>query len=278
MTVAPLPALAPEIIYPESDGQPMAQNTEQYEWIVVIKENLDLLFRRDPDVFVASDLFWYPVQGDPDTCRAPDALVAFGRPKGKRRSYKQWEEAHIAPQVVVEILSPSNTPQDLDDLFDFYETHGAEEYYSYDPETNELLGWQRKLGRLWTIRQMDGWVSPRLGIRFDLSGEELRIYRPDGQRFLTFEELADRAEQAEQERDAERSTRQQMEQERNTERTARQQAEFRVVQMEQERDAERSARQRIEAQVEQLATRLRDLETRLGGADTPPPAPPTNGG
>ena len=32
------------IIYPESDGQPMADNTEQFQWIVVIKENLELLF------------------------------------------------------------------------------------------------------------------------------------------------------------------------------------------------------------------------------------------
>ncbi len=30
----------PEIIYPDSDGQPIADNTEQYKWIVLIKENL----------------------------------------------------------------------------------------------------------------------------------------------------------------------------------------------------------------------------------------------
>ena len=34
----------PEIIYPDSDGQPMADNTKQYEWIVKIKENLEILF------------------------------------------------------------------------------------------------------------------------------------------------------------------------------------------------------------------------------------------
>jgi hypothetical protein len=28
-----------EVIYPESDGQPMADNTEQFAWIVKIKEN-----------------------------------------------------------------------------------------------------------------------------------------------------------------------------------------------------------------------------------------------
>ncbi|MBN3922825.1 MAG: Uma2 family endonuclease, partial [Nostoc sp. NMS4] len=30
-----------EVIYPESDGQPMADNTEQFAWIVKIKENLE---------------------------------------------------------------------------------------------------------------------------------------------------------------------------------------------------------------------------------------------
>jgi hypothetical protein len=46
---------------------------------------------------------------------------------------------------------------------------------------------------------MDGWVSPRLGIRFDLSEwDALQIFRPDGQRFLSFSELEQRATQAEQ--------------------------------------------------------------------------------
>ena len=52
--------------YPDSDGQP-ADNTEQFRWIVVIKENLERLFASDPDVFVASDLLWYPVEGEQST-------------------------------------------------------------------------------------------------------------------------------------------------------------------------------------------------------------------
>jgi hypothetical protein len=42
------------------------------------------------------------------------------------------------------------------------------------------------------MRKADRFVSPRLGIRFALSGPELVVYRPDGRPFLTFEEL-DRA-------------------------------------------------------------------------------------
>jgi Uma2 family endonuclease len=77
----------------------MAEHTRQFRWIVTIKENLELLFAAQPDVFVAGDLFWYPVQGDNTIRQAPDTLVVFGRPKGDRGSYRQWEEGDIAPQV-----------------------------------------------------------------------------------------------------------------------------------------------------------------------------------
>ena len=80
------------IIYPEDDGQPMAENTLQFQWIVTIKEGLERAFRDRPDVFVAGDLLWYPTEGEPETRQAPDAMVVFGRPKGYRGSYRQWEE------------------------------------------------------------------------------------------------------------------------------------------------------------------------------------------
>ena len=56
----------------------------------------------------------------------------------------------------------------------------------------------RSQGRLDVIDAIENWVSPRLGIRFDLSGEELQIYRPDGEPFASYEEVSRRLEQAEQ--------------------------------------------------------------------------------
>ncbi|NMG20558.1 Uma2 family endonuclease [Brasilonema bromeliae] len=185
------------IIYPESDGQPMAENTKQFELIVLIKKNLDLLFDNDPNVFVAGDLLWYPVEGDNLTRRAPDVMVIFGRPKGDRGSYLQWREDNIAPQVVFEILSPSNSAKEMISKYKFYERYGVEEYYLYDPDTGELTGWLRSGNELAEIEQMIGWVSPRLNIRFELSDGELQIYHPDGQRFLNYVELAQKQEQAE---------------------------------------------------------------------------------
>ena len=99
-------------LYPDSDGQPIADNPKQFRWIVTIKENLERLFAGE-NVFVAGDLLWYPVEGSPKIRQAPDVMVAFGRPKGDRGSYQQWLEANIAPQVVVEMLSPGNRPGEM---------------------------------------------------------------------------------------------------------------------------------------------------------------------
>ncbi|EKD09029.1 hypothetical protein SPLC1_S204300 [Arthrospira platensis C1] len=75
-TQLPLPTDT-EIIYPESDGQPMADNTVQFRWITVIYHNLAWLFAQEPNVFIAGDLLWYPVQGNNKLCQAPDVMVAF---------------------------------------------------------------------------------------------------------------------------------------------------------------------------------------------------------
>jgi Uma2 family endonuclease len=184
-----------EIIYPDSDGQPMSDNTLQFNWIVKIKENLEILFANDPNVFVAGDLLWYPVEGDNTIRRAPDAMVAFGRAKGYRGSYKQWLEDNIPPQVVFEILSPGNRLAEMTAKFEFYDRYGVEEYYIYDPDRVDFTGWWRQAGRLQGIGNIAGWISPRLGVRFEL-GEELEIYTPAGELFLSPLEIAQKAEAA----------------------------------------------------------------------------------
>lgn len=188
--------LAPQAVeYPDSDGEPMADNTLQFRWIVTIQGGLDALFAQNPNVFVAGDLLWYPVEGDNATRQAPDAMVAFGRPKGYRGSYRQWQEDDVPPQVVFEILSPGNRPGKMARKAMFYEVYGVEEYYLYDPDHNQLDGFLRKGKLLEPIQEMNGWVSPRLGIRFDMWADELRIIGPDGRPFVTYVELAQAADQ-----------------------------------------------------------------------------------
>ena len=191
----------PPILYPDSDGKPRAENTRQLRWITTLYGNLAALFDDRPDVFVAADLLWYPVEGQPEVRTAPDVLVVFGRPKGDRGSYRQWEEDNVPVTVVFEVLSPGNTWMEMDDKHAFYEEHGVEEFYLYDPDTNQLKAFVRRGDVLRRVRPVQGHVSPRLGIRFDVSGEELVVYRPDGQRFLTFPELEAARRQAERRAD-----------------------------------------------------------------------------
>jgi Uma2 family endonuclease len=200
-TAAMTPA---EVIYPDCDGNPMSDNTEQFRWIVMIKENLEILFANNIDVFVAGDLLWYPVEGDNKTRMAPDAMVIFGRPKGRRGSYQQWNEQNIAPQVAFEILSPNNYQPEMNAKRQFYETYGVQEYYVYDPDRKRFTGWIRQGNQLIPIANLEGWVSPLMGIRFSKIHGELEISRPDGRRFLTSVQMESRTEQAIDEAQVER--------------------------------------------------------------------------
>jgi len=180
-----------KVVYPESDGLPMADNTKQFRWIVTVQGGLDAIYRDDPNVFVAGNLFWYPVEGDNTIRVAPDIFVVFGRPKGDRGSYLQWLEDNIAPQVAFEILSPENRAGKLVEKFKFYEHYGVEEYYVFGAE---LAGWTRAKEELIRIPEMHGWVSARLHVRFELVDDDLRLYAPDGKKFATYVELAERAD------------------------------------------------------------------------------------
>ena len=197
----------PRVDYPESDGEPMAENTIQFRWITTIQGNLDLLFRDRPDVFVAGDNFWYPVEGKPNICLSPDVYVVFGRPKGDRGSYKQWAEGGIPLSVVFEVMSPSNTFSVMQQKFAFYERYGVQEYYIIDPqgerttldvfvrEGNELKVRPAEIGA--------SWVSPLMKVRFIVTHDTVELYYPDGRQFETFMEIGEVREAERQRAEAE---------------------------------------------------------------------------
>ncbi|WP_165226301.1 Uma2 family endonuclease [Aquisphaera insulae] len=236
-----------KIVYPDSDGRPMADNTRQFRWIVVIKEGLEILYRDRADVFVAGDLLWYAEEGKPKVRMSPDAMVVFGRPKGYRGSYMQWVEDGIAPQVVFEVHSPGNRRAKIEQKFRFYEQYGVKEYYYYNPDNGKLTGWRRSRGKLQPIADMDGYTSPLLNIRFEpvRGPDSLKIIRPDGQPFRTPVELAEgwelaehRADTAEHRADA---------------------AEHRADAAENRADADRRLAAEALQRAERLAARLREL-------------------
>jgi hypothetical protein len=168
--------------------------------------------------------------------------------------------------VVFEVRSPSNTNQEMIEKHQFYAEHGAEEYYVYDPETNHLEGYRRQGTEFRRVQPIDGYVSPRLGIKFDLSGPELVVRYPDGRPFLTFEELDDARvaehERAETEKQRAEAERQQAEAEKQ-----RAEAEHRRAETEHQRaeaaerlsEAEKQRAEAAERRAAALAEQLRQL-------------------
>jgi Uma2 family endonuclease len=232
--------------YPDSDGKPTADNTLQFEWIVTLQGNLDLLFRDNPNVFVAGDHLIYPVEGNNGVSQAPDVYVVFGRPKGHRGSYRVWEEGGTFPQVIFEVWSPGNRPGEMTRKRRFYEKYGAEELYLFYPDECLIDGWLRgPTGLLQEIPDTNGFTSPRLGVRFVADGERLAVLTADHTPFHTFVELGElqldterRAAEAERAAESERQRAERAEQATATER--------------QRAEAERQ-------RAERLAERLRQL-------------------
>ena len=234
----------PRVNYPDRDGRPMSDNTLQEQWIDRIKGGLESLYRDDSDVFIASNLMWYPVKGNNRRRLAPDVMVVFGRPKKYRGSYIQHREKEVAPQVAIETLSPGNRKRAMDYKRTIYEKYGIEEYYVFDPYQIKLEVWLKDGDAFRFEPEPNGFVSPRIGLRFEL-GEDLTIYAPDGRPFLDYAEVAHQRDELERRsRLAEREAR--------AERQRAGQAEQRAGQAESRAEAERQ-------RVERLAARLREL-------------------
>ena len=183
--VRPVPAFG--LVFPDSDGQPMAENTRQYEAIVTLKGNIEAF--APADAFVAGDHLIYVDARDPTARHAPDVYVAFGRPRGHRGSYKGWEEGDVFPQVIFEVLGPGNTAAEMRAKRRFYFHHGAEEYYVLDPEyaylSAPLMAFRLENDKLSPVRISDnGIFSPRLGLEIVWTEDSFRLYNPNTNEFL----------------------------------------------------------------------------------------------
>jgi hypothetical protein len=258
-TIQPLERSAIE--YPDSDGLPLADNTLQCRCMITFFGGIEAIYLPDPKVFVACNLLWYPVKGEPTIRIAPDVLVAFARPKGDRGSYMQWKEGGVPPQVVFEILAPGNRPGEMHRKFLFYQQYGVEEYYIYDPDDGSLKGWRRAGNRLKKIPKMAGLVSPRLGIRFEpgKGPDSLRIFGPDGKRFLTHAELVQKSQTDERLAQVER---QRADEEHLRAETAAQRADAESLRAEEQARLVVAERQRADGlliRADRLAARLREL-------------------
>jgi hypothetical protein len=93
---------------------------------------------------VGCDQFVYFDASNPRRCVAPDAFVKLGVPQRMFSSWKTWE--HGAPEVCVEILSPSDEePITLAEKLERYRALGAKEVvvFNVDDPVTRLRVWDR---------------------------------------------------------------------------------------------------------------------------------------
>jgi len=251
-----------EIVYPESDGEPMAETDIHRDQMVdaVIHPLRELLRGR---AYVSGNLLFYYQKGNPRASVAPDAFVVFGIPEGRRRTYKLWEEGKT-PEVVFELTSESTRSNDMGDKRLLYEALGVREYFLFDPLSEYLKPPLRG------FRLVEGYYSPlmpetlpdgnlalfseSLGLRLETSEQGLRFWNPATEEYLLTSPEETQARRAAELRAV-----------RETE--ARYQAETRAVnEIEARRQAETRATEEAEArrQAEAEILRLRALLEQRG--------------
>jgi Uma2 family endonuclease len=248
-------------VYPERDGEPMAETDLHRELMIDLIKALRNFFAHEPEVYVSGNLFIYYLAGDRSKRVAPDVFVVRGVSNHQRRVYRLWAEGR-APQVVIEVSSRETRNEDLQRKKQLCARLGVKEYFIFDPEYTHLkpsLRAYRLSGKQYVERVVTGGRvrSKELGLELVDTGQTLRLADPEsGQFLLTPEEEAEARKQAEARARREARMRKRAESRARAEAAAREQAEATAR-------AEAAARERAEAMARAEAERAARLAAKL---------------
>ena len=250
----------------------MADNTDQAEEITDDFQTLRIFLRDREEVLVASNLLVYYREGDNETRITPDVMVAFGRPRGFRGSYKIWEEGNHPPDWVLEIASEGTVKVDVEEKPATYAEIGVQEYWQYDPTggllDQRLQGW-RLTGLGYTelpqVRVAGAEIaiySEVLGLRLEFDGERLRFWDPVGKRYLhtPLESEEDRLKEARRAEEAEQALRKSEQGRREAEQAQRKSEQGRREEARGRREAERRAKE-AERREQELRAQIASMRT-----------------
>jgi Uma2 family endonuclease len=221
-----LPGTTIEPLYPDTDGEPMGEGAFHLAAFLHLCGALFRFFGDRSDVYVAGDMFLYYEEGNPDSKKAPDVMVAKGvRGNHPRRSFRTWEEG-VVPAVVFEIVSRRTEDEDRSAKKAEYARIGVREYFLFDPEgispQPRLQGFRLRQGRYQSLPlDAAGQLASReLELNLHVEGQLLRLIDArTGERLKTDRELQDEA--TSQKRRADEETRRAEEQARRVEEQTR---------------------------------------------------------
>ena len=200
----------PSIIYPDTDGEPLAETEFQFNPLTEMVHALRVRYEDRPDVYVAGDMFVYYRMNDASANVAPDVFVVFGVDKHTRRSYMVWREGK-APDFVMEITSASTYARDIGEKRDIYAAIGVTEYWRFDPQrecfdpplVGERLAADGSYGPIPVGEDEDRILrgySATLGLDICVRDDSLRLYDPINRSWLRNLSEAEAALQATEER------------------------------------------------------------------------------
>jgi hypothetical protein len=86
------------MVYPSSDGLPMAETDFQRRSLMYAVDALDVYFQDREDVYVSGNLFIYYEEGNPKAVVAPDVFVVIGTGKYDRPSRRSGHKYRLRPE------------------------------------------------------------------------------------------------------------------------------------------------------------------------------------
>ena len=170
------------VVYPCSDGQPMAESDIHAACMRYVTDALRWHFERRgrENVYVGSNNFLYYEQGDPWAVVSPDVYVVVGTPAYLRDTYLLWNEPK-GPDFVLEVTSASTRRNDERHKRDLYAALGVSEYFLYDPRaeylTSPLQGYRLRNGAYRPLPAVTVLSNRGVAVTSEVLGLELRDER-----------------------------------------------------------------------------------------------------
>ena len=168
------------VVYPSSDGQPMAETQIHGECMMYVTYALRRYFPKHgrDNVYVGSNNFLYYERGNPRAVVAPDVYVVVGAPASPPRdTYMLWNEPK-GPDFVLEVTSASTRRDDERRKREVYAALGVREYFLYDPRAEYLApplqGWRLHEGEYRRLPAVTALSNREVAVASEVLGLELR--------------------------------------------------------------------------------------------------------